>query len=254
MRLSIAVLASTLGLLASTLLPISSHADTFSASYLAAGVQTPNGNTNYNTFDSGSFNSANKTTTFNGSSITGTYSGSYNVVSANQYGGAGGSGNFITTTGSYSLSLSSSANYFGLWFSALDNGNQLSFYKDNSLVYSFTPANYKAIVGGCPSSSNAFCGNPTQSFLGKDSGEQFAFLNFYDSNGTFNKVTFTQTLAGAAFESDNHTVALTDQAPLGTNIVTPEPSSWILAMTGIFCIGGVVAVRRMKTVSRFHAS
>ena len=254
MRLSIAVLASTLGLLASTLLPLSSHADTFSASYLAAGVQTPNGNTNYNTFEPGNYNTATNSTTFNGSGITGTYSGSYNVASANQYGGAGGAGNFITTTGSYSLSLSASANYFGLWFSALDNGNQLSFYKDNTLLYSFTPANYQAMVGGCSRSRNAFCGNPNQSFPGQDSGEQFAFLNFYDSNGTFNKVTFTQTLPGSAFESDNHTVALTNQAPLGTNIVTPEPSTWVLAMTGIFCMGGVVAFRRMKTVKQFHAS
>ena len=244
MRLSNTVLASALGLLALALLPVNSNADTISASYLAAGVQTPKASNNVNTFESGVYNSAAKTTTFNGSGITGTYSGSFNVSPATLYGGAGGSGNFISTTGTYSLNLSSSVNYFGLWFSALDSGNQLSFYKDSTLLYSFTPGTYKTMVGACPSSSNAFCGNPTGTFKGQDSGEQFAYLNFYDSNGTFNKVTFTQTVSGAAFESDNHTVANLSSAPLGTNIVTPEPSSWILAMTGMFCIGGVAVIRR----------
>lgn len=252
MRLSNTVLASALGLLAFALLPVNSNADTFSASYLAAGVQTPNASNNYNTFEPGVYNTAAKTTTFNGSSITGIYSGSFDLLSANLYGGAGGTGNFISTTGTYSLNLSSSANYFGLWFSALDSGNQLSFYKDSTLLYSFTPTAYQQLVGACPSSSNAFCGNPTQTFLGQDSGEQFAFLNFYDSNGTFNKVTFIQTVAGAAFESDNHTVAIVSQAPLGSNIVTPEPSSWVLALTGMLCIGGVVVTRRMQSAARFH--
>ena len=254
MRLSNTVLAAALGLLASALLPVNSNADTFQASYLAAGVQTSSASNNVNTFEPGVFNSSNATTTFNNSGITGTYSGSGTLNAADLYGGAGGTGSYAATTSSYSLSLSSSVNYFGLWFSALDSGNQLSFYKDSTLLYSFTPDTYKALVGACPSSSNAFCGNPTTNFKGQDSGEQFAFLNFYDTNGTFNKVTFTQTVAGAAFESDNHTVAVLNQAPLGTNIVTPEPSSWVLAMTGVFCIGGVVATRRMQSATRFHIS
>ncbi len=252
MRLSITVLAATLGLLASAVLPVNSKADTFSASYLAAGVQTPNASNNVNTFESGVYNSAAGTTTFNGSGITGTYSGSYAIQSANLYGGAGGTGNYIATAGTYSLNLSSSVNYFGLWFSALDSGNQLSFYKDSTLLFTFTPTAYQQLVGACPSSSNAFCGNPNTAFKGQDSGEQFAFLNFYDSNGSFNKVTFTQTTAYGAFESDNHTVANLSSAPLGTAIVTPEPSSSVLAITGIFCIGGVAVMRRTQSAARFH--
>lgn len=251
MRLSNTVLVATLGLLASALLPVNSKADTIQASYLAAGVQTPNASNYVNTFESGVYNSAAGTTTFNGSGITGTYSGNYSVVPANLYGGAGGTGNFITTTGTYSLTLSSSVNYFGLWFSALDLGNQLSFYNGNTLLYTFTPATYQSLVGAC-TGSNAFCGNPTTAFKGQDSGEQFAFLNFYDSNGSFNKVTFTETPSVGGFESDNHTVANLSSAPLGTAIVTPEPSTWVLAMTGIFCIGGVVMTRRMQSAARFH--
>ena len=252
MRLSNTVLAATLGLLASALLPVNSKADTFSASYLAAGVQTPSASNYVNTFESGVFNTNTRTTTFNGSGITGTYSGNGTLNSADLYGGAGGSGLYAATTSSYTLSLSSSVNYFGLWFSALDSGNQLSFYKDSTLLYTFTPSLYQSLVGACPSSSNAFCGNPNTAFKGQDSGEQFAFLNFYDTNGSFNKVTFTQTVQGAAFESDNHTVANLNSAPLGTNIVTPEPSTWVLAITGIFCIGGVVLTRRMQSAAGFH--
>ncbi len=251
MRLSNTLLAAALGLLASIVLPVNSNADTITASYLAAGVQTPNGiSNNVNTFEPGVFNSNTGTTTFNGSGITGTYSGSGSLLAANLYGGAGGSGTFASTTGSYTLSLSSSVNYFGLWFSALDSGNQLSFYRDSTLLYTFTPTAYQQLVGACPSSSNGFCGNPTQAFQGQDNGEQFAFLNFYDSNGLFNKVTFTQTTSGGAFESDNHTVAVLNQAPLGTNIVTPEPSSWILALTGVCCIASVLVFRRTSDALR----
>ena len=251
MRLSNTVLASALGLLASIFLPVYSNADTISASYLAAGVQTPNGISNHtNTFERGVYNSTADTTSFNGSGITGTYSGSFNLLSANLFGGAGGTGNYITTSSSYTLTLSSSVNYFGLWFSALDGGNQLSFYRDSTLQYTFTPTAYQQLVGACTSGSNAFCGNPTQAFRGQDIGQQFAFLNFYDSDGMFNKVTFTQTVAGAAFESDNHTVAMLNHAPLGTNIVTPEPSSWILALTGVCCIGGATVFRRTSDALR----
>lgn len=221
------------------------HADTFNATYLAAGVQTPSGITSYyNTFESPLYNSTTQKTTFNGSGITGTYSGGFTISGADQFGGAGGTGNYITTgsAASYTLSLSSSANYFGLWFSALDAGNLLSFYKDSTLLYSFTPSYYQTLVGSCPNTSNAYCGNPNTAFRGQDAGEQFAYLNFYDTNGTFNKITFS----GGGFESDNHAVALlantTTQA--GTQIVTPEPSSLVLLLTGVGIIGMMLVLKR----------
>ena len=36
--------------------------------------------------------------------------------------------------------------------------------------------------------SQTICGNPNPAFNNQDPGEQYAYLNFFDSNGTFNKI------------------------------------------------------------------
>jgi MYXO-CTERM domain-containing protein len=216
-----------------------SFADSFVASYLPVGVQTPAGiTTNYETFDSqsaGTNLTAPFVTTFNGSGITGTYTGGIVWTAANQYGGAGGTGVYpeVLNGSSYTLSLSASVNYFGLWFSALDPGNQLQFFNGSTLLYTFTPAQFISLVGVCPGSQ--YCGNPNSAFLGDDSGEQFAYLNFFDSNGTFNKVVFSEIgNPGGGFESDNQAVALLNGQPPGTPIITPEPASFgLLAVAGL---------------------
>ena len=225
-------------------------ADTFLPTYLGPGVQTPTGITPfYETFDTASYNGTSFVTNFGGSPITGTYTGSVLFRGANLFGGAGGTGQYITPPngGTYTLTLSSSVNYFGMWFSALDNGNQLRFYMDNALVYSFSPSNYSALVGACPTASPEpnFCGNPNANFFNQDSGQQYAFLNFYDSNGAFNKVVFTEDPAIGEFESDNHSVANISTAPGGTPLTgaTPEPSTWVLALTGL---GGLLLIPAMR--------
>jgi hypothetical protein len=194
-----------------------SFADTVVATYEPAGTQAvlstqicPTGTgaicvIGTENFDSlgGSF-----TTDFGtGGQITGTYSGGVDYNAADQYGGAGGTGYYpevVSSGGSYSLSLTTNTpsvpgvNYFGLWFSALDAGNLLQFYKGSTLLYTFTPADFINMVGPCPSSTNSFCGNPTTAFSGQDSGEQFAFLNFFDTTpgGYFDTVVLSETTEG----------------------------------------------------------
>jgi len=167
--------------------------------------------------------------------IQGDYTGSLTRSSNYTYGGAGGSGYYPTVSNSsYTLTLTTSGsvpgvNYFGLWFSALDNGNELQFYEDSTLLYTFTPTTFRTLVGACPGS--AFCGNPNN---GDDSGEQFAFLSFFYEGGYFDKIVFTET-STAGFESDNHTVAyLNPPVPSGTVIDggAPEPGSITLATLG----------------------
>ena len=248
-------LAILLGLGAATAL----YADAVVATYQPARVQTPN-TTNLcagtsacwvgeQTFATSSVPAAGAFPTLVSSgtvtgSISGAYTGGLQIVSADSYGGAGGSGYYpelFASGGSYTLSLSVSGNipgvnYFGLWFSALDAGNQLQFYDGNTLVYTFGPAQFMSLVGAC-SGSNAFCGNPNN--LSEDSGEQFAFLNFFDTNGYFDKIVFTET-GGGGFESDNHTVAYLDPPnPSGTVIgAVPEPGSFILLATGLLALIG----------------
>lgn len=146
------------------------------------------------------------------------------------------------SNGSYTLTLTTSGglpgvNYFGLWFSALDNANELQFYENGTLLYSFTPTLFASLVGACPNTNNAFCGNPNN---GENSAQQYAFLNFYDMNGYFNEIVFTETTT-AGFESDNHTVGYMDPVdPTGTVVgATPEPGSIVLLLTGLLALIGV---------------
>lgn len=182
--------------------------------------------------------------------ISGTYSGGLIISSADQYGGAGGTGYYpelFASGNGYTLTLTTSGglpgvNYFGLWFSALDAGNDLKFYENGTLLLDFTPTLFQSLVGACPNSSNAFCGNPNANFLNQDSGEQFAFLNFYDETGYFNEVVFTESGDGG-FESDNHTVGyMNPPTPTGTLIQgspIPEPGSFLLMLPGVMAFIGL---------------
>ena len=72
------------------------------------------------------------------------------------------------------------------------------------------------MVGSCPNSGDPFCGNPNANFLGQNSGEQYAYLNFFDKTGFFDKVVLTQIGSGG-FESDNDAVGFLDPIPLRRN-------------------------------------
>lgn len=222
--------AKVLLLAASVTVASTAWADSFYVSFLGAGVQTPAGVTSYyETFDSGpagSYLSTPFVTNFGGSPYTGTYTGGLYWHGASVDGGAGGTGVFPDAYfGSYSVAINPSVNYFGLWFSALDAGNQLQFYNGTTLLYTFTPTDFMNLVGACP--GGPYCGNPNADFLNGNNGQQYAYLNFYDQTGSFNNVVFTQTIDFGAFESDNHAVAVLSSDPGGTPITTgtPEPAT-----------------------------
>lgn len=120
-----------------------------------------------------------------------------NVQNAAAYGGANGT-RFITTaaTGPISVSFNSAVNYFGLWISAMNNGNVISFYSGETFLYSFDTQSMTALV------TPAYYGNPSGPFSGQGASEPFAFVNYYDTNGTFDRIV----LSGNGFESDNWTV------------------------------------------------
>ena len=216
------------------------RADSFYISYLAPGVQTPAGITNnYETFDSlAPYSSFAKpyVTNFNGNSYSGTYSGTGRLLAADEYGGAGGTGTYLATSGSYILAINKPVNYFGLWFSALDGENQLNFYNTGALVYSFSANDYGNTVGACP--GNPHCGNPNQQFAGENGYQQYAYLNFYDPSGSFNEVQVTENDPFSGLESDNHAVDILTSVPAGTEIA-PEPKSLgLTVVSGLLFLAG----------------
>lgn len=187
-----------------------------------------------------------------GGGITGTYT-NVNVINANQYGGAGGSGKYavagISQTSSYSIDFthtgSNGINYFGYWLSALDAGNTVEFFSGGSSLGTFTPTDVLSFVSG----NSAYYGNPNAPYAGNNKGEPYVFVNFFlnDPNATFDRIVFNQTNIGAGYESDNHTVGWYKDKGDGTVIPgVPEPATWLTMIAGFGLVGH--QLRRRKTV------
>lgn len=235
-----AIASAALGALMAT---TAARADTFVQTYELPGVQnttaTFSGGVGVETFDSVGLGFGGFVSTFGGGPYTGTYSAGARIDNANQYGSAGGTGQHAVTfenTG-YSITLNQKVSYFGYWLSALDRGNVVNFYNDATLVGTLTPANVLASIGANP----AYFGNPNAPFLGQNSGEPYAFVNFYDTTGTFNKIEFLENPMVGGYESDNHTVGIYKDI-VGIPVV-PEPGTYALMLLGL---AGVAAVGRRR--------
>lgn len=228
------------------------QADTFHVTFEAPGVEQSTAafsSRGVETFDGigQGFNRSFATDFGSGGVTTGSYAG-VDVVGADQYGGAGGSGNFASTFGAYSLNLSTSdpvgINYFGFWLSALDSGNTVTFSRAGTTVFSFSPVDVLALVGG----NSAYYGNPDAPYAGANGGQPYVFLNFFDTDGAFDRVTFSEGLANAGYESDNHTVGFyiaESGTPVGS---VPEPAAWVTMILGFGAVGAVA--RRRTTRAR----
>ena len=168
----------------------------------------------------------------------------YYPVASTAPNGVGGSHAVTPIT----LTFNTPSTYFGMWWSAGDPGNILTFYDGSTQI-----AQYKTqgLPGLLP---NSYHGNPVDKRA--DGNEPFAFLNFYALQGAqFTKVVLSNTTS-SGFESDNWTVRT---APYGTyagedpnnlpGIVietagVPEPSTTAALGLSALLMTGVLTRRR----------
>ena len=197
------LVAATVGLLA---LPAHAFTSDFILTYAEAPSATNSTLADTSIFDFNNLTVATHLTNVNWSGV-GTYSQLY-VINGNEYGGAAGSHYPVESaktslgdTPTVTLTLDTPAAYFGMWWSAGDANNFLSFYSSGNLLASFSTA---TLLSKLPAT---YFGNPTPGYKGLDPTEAFAFINFFGQEGTtFDKIVFSDPSTTSGFESDNHTV------------------------------------------------
>ena len=202
----------------------------------AAGAQTTSAafTTAVETFDDQSVGNpvTPLNTSFAAIGVTGVFSSTH-ILAADQFGGAGGIGNQVAVrdTGDLVVDFTGTPlTYFGVWASALDAANTVSFYKAGNLLSS-TNLTAFPLPGG-------YNGTPTTPFLGQNGGENYAFFNFVVSEG-YDRVVLSQN-GGGGFELDNVTI--------GTGAV-PEPATWAMLIAGFGIVGAAARRRRIAAVA-----
>jgi len=133
------------------------------------------------------------------------------IIPANRYGGADGTGTYLVQSNGIppggavpttTLTLNTPSAYFGLWWSAGDATNRLTFYNGADVIADFTTASLLSVL------PTTYKGNPTTPFLGQNSGENYAFFNVFGQDGsTWDRIVFGND-GGSGFESDNHTTRI----------------------------------------------
>jgi hypothetical protein len=239
-------------------------ADTIVAYLEAPGIQASSlsgiTTTDFDSYSTGSYSSPLTTP-------IGVYEASpsnqFKVIAADQYGGAGATGNYFAigsvsgSTGPLVLNLDSEANYFGFWWSAGDANNSISFLENGVLYATFSTADIVGLLPNSPSGTvtaingsiygtQNYYGNPNN--LAQDNQEPFAYVDVIANGLTFNQISFSNANLFSGFESDNHSVAvgITDppagdvivaNVPLTAAAQAPEPGTVYLMMAALGALG-----------------
>jgi hypothetical protein len=174
--------------------------------------------------------------------------------------GGNGEGNYlgVSTSSSVTISLDSSvymdgAQYFGIYLTASDVNNTISFYQDDALVFSFSNATLLAMIpknltltaiNGSTYNTNNYYGQPGTNL---NSNDAYAYLNFVATEGTtFNKVVLSQLGSGSSkLETDNHSIMATAPVIPSTLVDVPEPSVFAMSIATVSLLG----LRRHRNIA-----
>lgn len=173
----------------------------------------------------------------------------FGIVGATIFGGAGGTGNYFAVGNLLSLQATLALNgpqaYFGFWWSAADQFNQVEFLSGGQVVATFNPATALGDLA-----DPGYFGNPNN---GADGGERFAYLNFFGTGGTtFDEIRFLNPSNASDFEADNFSVFAGPLTPSGSvlegaaTVSSPEPNSLTILATASIGLGFLRWRRRKR--------
>ena len=210
------------GIIACLIIPLFNARSQVSVTYEAPKVLTSSvGGSQVFTFNASPLG-VNATITWAG---VGTFNNA-NVLAGDKYGGAGGTQYLqVPASSTMTLNLNTAQSYFGMWWSAGDALNSLTFKLGGTVVMTFNTSILNSFL------SASYNGMPSGPFAGQNASEKYAFINFYGINGVTFDTIIAQQGSSKAFESDNWTVATTYSTPLsGTPIInyTTTPSGAVL--------------------------
>lgn len=164
------------------------------------------------------------------------YGGAADAANPNgsNYAVTGSNTGLATTT----LNLNTPSSYFGMWWSAGDPYNVMSFYDNGVLVEQFSTASLMNIL------PSTYDGNPLN---GENGTQPYAFINFYGSATTqWNEIVFSNP-TNTGFEMDNLTTRV---AAVPTNeqtgVVVP-PAAPAPPLTALIAFGAVALLKWRKS-------
>lgn len=193
--------------------------------------------------------------------VTYSYTDNYEIITADQFGGADGIGEYIGNTSSnarYSVSIDQDQDYFGFWWSAGDSDNRIEFYNDGNLLFTFNTNNIvnllpnnststiTSIDGSSIYNTQAYYGNPTATFSGQNSNEPYAFINFYaEGSEVFDRIDFYQTDDSGIFESDNHTFSASSPS-IDESVEVEVPFNFSPTIGLLLCGMSLLGIKHLK--------
>ncbi len=169
--------------------------------------------------------------TKNSASSSYTYGSDLIIRAADQHGGAedqhGIASQHIESTtkpGIHTIVVDQPQKYFGLWWSAGDASNILTFLKNGQVVATFNTQDVIDKLAELPNGLDYYC-NPTTQFNGLVCSETYAFLNFFfQGNEDYDEIRLQAANSIGNFESDNHTFSVEEQAISGTLVIHVPPA------------------------------